>query len=167
VGLSFYIHGSKGPRSRCLPARVPGVFKDLTNLSGRPEAPPALPAGSVRHPGGRNIRPSIMTDPQVFYNRERSVGSPGGKVTTARSTPWSLTYILMKLPGSSQMEYLIIDSFHPTEERQYDRLGWPPDATFLTTEKCFSMSCRKRKLIYGPNQISAMNRSRVRLFRNN
>jgi uncharacterized membrane protein (UPF0182 family) len=48
-----------------------------------------------------------MTDPQVFYNREGLWVSPNETYAGA-ATPMDPDYILMKLPGSARLEYLLM-----------------------------------------------------------
>ena len=63
-----------------------------------------------------------MTDPQVFYNREDLWVAPQEKYD-GKVSPMEPYYILMKLPGSEKMEYLIMSSVHAAKEGQHDRLA--------------------------------------------
>ena len=120
-GVSFYIMDPKDPVLDVYRHAFPGVFKDLNDLSAGLEGPPALPAGSVRHPGGRIF--------DLPYDRSagllqpgRSVGSPGGKVRRRGQPDGALlhTHEASRELADGVSHH---DSVHPTEERQYDRLA--------------------------------------------
>ena len=95
-----------------------------------------------------------MTDPQVFYNREDLWVAPEEKYDGAVN-PMEPYYILMKLPGSSQMEYLIMTPFTP--QKRDNMIAWlAARCDFPDYGKMLFYELPKEKLIYGPNQISAM-----------
>lgn len=95
-----------------------------------------------------------MTDPQVFYNREDLWASPietyGGE-----AQPMAPYYILMKVPGSDQLEYLLITPFTP--HNRDNMISWlAARSDFPDYGKLLLYQLPKEKLIYGPNQIEAM-----------
>ena len=94
-----------------------------------------------------------MTDPQVFYNRE-DLWVPPLEKYEGKVGPMEPYYILMKLPGSDQLEYLIIMRLYAA--KPYNTISWvAARSTSPITGKCCSTSF-PRKLIYGPSQVSAM-----------
>jgi uncharacterized membrane protein (UPF0182 family) len=95
-----------------------------------------------------------MTDPQVYYNREDLWVLPqeqyAGKVA-----PMEPYYILMKLPGSDQLEYLLMTPFTP--QKRNNMISWmAARCDFPEYGKMLFYELPKEKLIYGPMQIEAM-----------
>jgi uncharacterized membrane protein (UPF0182 family) len=95
-----------------------------------------------------------MTDPQVFYNREDLWVPPQEKYDGAVN-PMDPYYMLMKLPGSGQLEYLIMTPFTP--QKRDNMIAWlAARCDFPDYGKMLFYELPKDKLIFGPNQISAM-----------
>jgi hypothetical protein len=95
-----------------------------------------------------------MTDPQVFYNREDLWVAPQEKYdgAVAAMDPY---YILMKLPGSQQLEYLMMTPFTP--QKRDNMIAWlAARCDFPDYGRMLFYELPKDKLIFGPNQISAM-----------
>jgi uncharacterized protein len=131
----------------------PGVFKDLTEL-------PADLKAHLRYPEDLFAIQSTqyetfhMTDPQVFYNREDLWVPPQEKYDGAVN-PMDPYYMLMKLPGSGQLEYLIMTPFTP--QKRDNMIAWlAARCDFPDYGKMLFYELPKDKLIFGPNQISAM-----------
>jgi uncharacterized membrane protein (UPF0182 family) len=95
-----------------------------------------------------------MTDPQVFYNRE-DMWVPPQENYNGNVAPMEPYYILMKLPGSDQLEYLIMSPFTP--QNRDNMIAWlAARCDFPDYGKMLFYELPKDKLIYGPNQIEAM-----------
>ena len=95
-----------------------------------------------------------MTDPQVFYNREDLWVPPQEKYDGAVN-PMDPYYMLMKLPGSGQLEYMIMTPFTP--QKRDNMIAWlAARCDFPDYGKMLFYELPKDKLIFGPNQISAM-----------
>jgi hypothetical protein len=131
----------------------PGVFKDLTDL-------PADLKAHLRYPEdlfgiqATQYETFHMTDPQVFYNREDLWVPPQEKYDGAVN-PMDPYYMLMKLPGSGQLEYLIMTPFTP--QKRDNMIAWlAARCDFPDYGKMLFYELPKDKLIFGPNQISAM-----------
>jgi uncharacterized membrane protein (UPF0182 family) len=95
-----------------------------------------------------------MTDPQVYYNREDLWVLPQENYagTVAPMKPY---YILMKLPGSDQLEYLLMTPFTP--QKRNNMISWlAARSDFPDYGKMLFYQLPKEKLIYGPMQIEAM-----------
>ena len=95
-----------------------------------------------------------MKDPQVFYNREDLWAAPtetyAGEMQ--RMQPY---YILAKLPGSAQLEYMLMTPFTP--HNRDNMISWmAARSDFPDYGKMLFYELPKDKLIYGPNQIEAM-----------
>jgi len=151
--VSFYAMDSKDPVLAMYERAFPGVFKDLTEL-------PADLKAHLRYPEdlfgiqSTQYETFHMTDPQVFYNREDLWVPPQEKYDGAVN-PMDPYYMLMKLPGSGQLEYLIMTPFTP--QKRDNMIAWlAARCDFPDYGKMLFYELPKDKLIFGPNQISAM-----------
>jgi len=95
-----------------------------------------------------------MTDPQVFYNRE-DLWVPPREKYDGKVTPMEPYYILMKLPDSDQLEYLLMSPFTPANRD--NMIAWmAARCDFPDYGKMMFYELPKEKLIFGPNQVGAM-----------
>jgi len=151
--VSFYIMDPLDPVLNIYRQAFPGVFKHLSELS------PDLKL-HLRYPQdlfgiqATQYETFHMTDPQVFYNREDLWVSP--KETYDGTTgPMEPYYILMKLPGSDHLEYMLMSPFTP--QKRDNMISWlAARSDFPDYGKMLFYQLPKDKLTYGPNQISAM-----------
>jgi hypothetical protein len=151
--VSFYIMDPNDPLLAMYNRAFPGVFKNLSELS------PDLKA-HLRYPEdmfgtqAAEYETFHMTDPQVFYNREDLWVAPKEKYNGAVA-PMEPYYILMKLPGSQHLEYLMMTPFTP--QKRDNMIAWlAARCDFPDYGKMLFYELPKDKLIFGPNQISAM-----------
>jgi hypothetical protein len=151
--VALYAMDSKDPVLDMYERAFPGVFKDLTEL-------PADLRAHLRYPEdlfgiqSTQYETFHMTDPQVFYNREDLWVPPQEKYDGAVN-PMDPYYMLMKLPGSGQLEYLIMTPFTP--QKRDNMIAWlAARCDFPDYGKMLFYELPKDKLIFGPNQISAM-----------
>ena len=151
--VSFYVMDPKDPVLSLYQRAFPGVFKDLSEL-------PADLKAHLRYPEdlfgiqAAEYATFHMTDPQVFYNREDLWVPPQEKYEGAVN-PMEPYYMLMKLPGSGQLEYLIMTPFTP--QKRDNMIAWlAARCDFPDYGKMLFYELPKDKLIFGPNQISAM-----------
>ena len=109
--VSFYVMDPDDPVLALYRRAFPGVLKDLNELA------PDLKL-HLRYPQdlfgiqAAQYETFHMTDPQVFYNRE-DLWVPPQEKYEGKMGPMEPYYILMKLPGSDQLEYLVISPFTP------------------------------------------------------
>jgi hypothetical protein len=151
--VSFYIMDPKDPVLDVYRRAFPGVFKDLSELSADLKSHLRYPQDLFAIQAAQ-YETFHMTDPQVFYNREDLWVAPQEKYngTVAAMEPY---YILMKLPGSQQLEYLMMTPFTP--QNRDNMIAWlAAKCDFPDYGKMLFYELPKEKLIYGPNQISAM-----------
>ena len=152
-GGVVYIMDPKDPVLNVYRRAFPGVFKDLNDLSAGLKVHLRYPQDLFAIQASE-YSTFHMTDPQVFYNREDLWVAPEEKYDGAVN-PMEPYYILMKLPGSSQMEYLIMTPFTP--QKRDNMIAWlAARCDFPDYGKMLFYELPKEKLIYGPNQISAM-----------
>ena len=118
--VSFYVMDPDDPVLAVYRRAFPDVFKDLKELS------PDLKL-HLRYPQdlfgiqAAQYESFHMTDPQVFYNRE-DLWVPPQEKYDGKLAPMEPYYILMKLPGSDQLEYLMMSPFTP--QNRDNMIAW-------------------------------------------
>jgi hypothetical protein len=151
--VSFYIMDPSDPVLAVYRRAFPKMFHDLSQLS------PDLKT-HLRYPQDlfaiqtQKYKTFHMTDPQVFYNREDLWDSPNEEYNgnVLAMDPY---YILMKLPGNTTLEYLLMTPFTP--QNRDNMIAWvAARCDFPEYGKMIFYELPKDKLIYGPNQIEAM-----------
>ena len=150
---SFYVMDPQDPVLAVYRRAFPGVFKDLDQLSADLKEHLRYPEDLFAIQADQ-YKTFHMTDPQVFYNREDLWVAPketyAGQLQTME--PY---YILMKLPGSDQLQYLLMTPFTP--QNRDNMISWmAAKCDFPEYGKMLFYQLPKEKLIYGPNQIEAM-----------
>ena len=151
--VQFYVMDPNDPILAVYRRAFPGVFMDLNQLSADLKTHLRYPEDlfSIQADQYRTFH---MTVPQVFYNREDLWVLPqenyAGKVA-----PMKPYYILMKLPGSDQLEYLLMTPFTP--QKRNNMISWlAARCDFPDYGKTLFYELPKEKLVYGPMQIEAM-----------
>jgi uncharacterized membrane protein (UPF0182 family) len=151
--VRFYVMDPNDPVLAVYRHAFPGVFLDLNQLSADLKTHLRYPEDlfSIQADQYRTFH---MTVPQVFYNREDLWVFP--KETYAGNVaPMQSYYILMKLPGSDQLEYLLMTPFTP--QNRDNMISWmAARCDFPEYGKMLFYQLPKEKLIYGPMQIEAM-----------
>jgi uncharacterized membrane protein (UPF0182 family) len=151
--VRFYVMDPNDPVLAVYRRAFPGVFLDLNQLSADLKTHLRYPEDlfSIQADQYRTFH---MTLPQVFYNREDLWVLP--KETYAGNVaPMQPYYILMKLPGSDQLEYLLMTPFTP--QTRDNMISWvAARCDFPEYGKMLFYQLPKEKLIYGPMQIEAM-----------
>jgi uncharacterized protein len=131
----------------------PGVFNDLSDLSADLKKHLRYPEDFFTVQADQ-YRTFHMTDPQVFYNREDLWTAPMERYA-GQTQPMQPYYILAKLPGSHQLEYLLMTPFTP--QNRDNMISWmAARSDFPEYGKMLFYELPKERLIYGPNQIEAM-----------
>jgi uncharacterized membrane protein (UPF0182 family) len=151
--VSFYVMDPKDPLLAMYNRAFPGVFKDLSELSADLKSHLRYPEDMFGMQADE-YKTFHMTDPQVFYNREDLWVAPQEKYdgAVAAMDPY---YILMKLPGSQQLEYMMMTPFTP--QKRDNMIAWlAARCDFPDYGRMLFYELPKDKLIFGPNQISAM-----------
>jgi uncharacterized protein len=154
---NFYVFDSEDPIISAYRRVFPGLFKDASAM------PPDL-RKHVRYPELLlNVQAEAyglyhMTDPEVFYNREdlwtvaSEVGLNGaGEQTTQTMQP---NYVLMKLPGEPDEEFVEILPFTPANRNNL--IGWiagRSDGAHYGDSVVYDFP--KTKLVDGPLQVEA------------
>ncbi|MGC8495206.1 MAG: UPF0182 family protein, partial [Syntrophobacteraceae bacterium] len=151
--VRFYVMEPNDPVLAVYRRAFPGLFKDLGQLSADLKTHLRYPEGlfSIQADLYRTFH---MTDPQVFYNREDLWVLPQEKYAgnVLAMQPY---YILMKLPGSDKLEYLLMTPFTP--QKRDNMISWmAARCDFPEYGKMLLYQLPKEKLILGPMQIEAM-----------
>jgi hypothetical protein len=151
--VRFYVMDPNDPVLAVYRRAFPGVFRDLNQLSADLKTHLRYPEDlfSIQADQYRTFH---MTVPQVYYNREDLWVLPQENYagTVAPMQPY---YILMKLPGSDQLEYLLMTPFTP--QKRNNMISWlAARCDFPEYGKMLFYELPKEKLIYGPMQIEAM-----------
>ena len=151
--VQFYAMDPKDPILAAYSLAFHGVFKDLASLS------PDLKA-HLRYPQdlfaiqADEYKTFHMTDPQVFYNREDLWVAPN-ETYAGQQAPMDPYYMLMKLPGSDTLEYLLMTPFTP--QGRNNMISWmAARSDFPGYGSKLFYQLPKEKLTYGPSQIEAM-----------
>jgi hypothetical protein len=151
--VNFYVMDPNDPVLAVYRKAFHGTFKDLDQLSADlhkhlryPEDLFAIQADQYRT--------FHMTDPQVFYNREDLWVAPNEEYA-GKVQPMEPYYILMKLPGSNELQYLLMTPFTP--QNRDNMISWmAAKSDFPDYGKMLFYQLPKEKLVYGPAQIEAM-----------
>ncbi len=150
--VNYYLADPSDPLVRTYARAFPGLLKPLDQM------PPDL-RRHIRYPEdfftiqARKYATYHMQDPQVFYNKEDLWAVPR-RVTEGRDVEMEPYYTIMKLPGESREEFMLLSLFNPS--RRDNMIAWiaarsdPPNYGRL-----FVYNFPKQKLVYGPRQIEA------------
>jgi uncharacterized protein len=151
--VRFYVMDRSDPVLAVYRRAFPHAFADFSQLSADLKS-------HLRYPEDlfaiqtEQYRLFHMTDPQVFYNQEDLWQFPIERYEgqTGYMQPY---YVLMKLPGSATLEYLLMTPFTPPGRD--NMIAWmAAKCDFPDYGKLVVFMLPKEKLIYGPNQIEAM-----------
>jgi len=149
----FYVMDTDDPVLAVYRRAFPGVFKDLGQLSGDLKQHLRYPENlfSIQADLYRTFH---MTPPQVFYNQEDLWMFPQQKYA-GTALPMQPYYILMKLPGSDDLQYLLMTPFSP--QNRDNMVAWmAARCDFPEYGKILVYRLPKDKLVLGPMQIEAM-----------
>ncbi len=154
---TFYVFDSTDPIIAAWRGIFPDLFKDAS----------AMPQDLRRHVRYPELQLKLqaqvyglyhMTDPVVFYNREDlwTVASEVGmnENNEQASLPMEPNFVLMKLPGNSELEFIDILPFTPSNRN--NMIGWiagRSDGDRYGTTLVYNFP--KTRLVDGPLQIEA------------
>ena len=149
----FFVADPKDPVLRCYREAFPGLFRDLAQL------PKDLQA-HLRYPEDLFViqaykyRTYHMIDPQVFYNQEDLWASPQEKYA-GETTEMRPYYILMRLPDTRELQYLLMTPFTPN--KRDNMIAWmAAKCDFPEYGQVLVYQLPKERLTFGPIQVEAM-----------
>jgi uncharacterized protein len=154
---TFYVFDSEDPILASYRRIFPSLFKDAASM-------PAGLRKHVRYPElSFKLQSEVyglyhMTDPAVFFNREDlwTVATETGLGTDGEQTKQSMqpNFVLMKLPGETDVEFVEILPFTPANRNNL--IGWiagRSDGAHYGTSIVYDFP--KTKLVDGPQQIES------------
>jgi uncharacterized membrane protein (UPF0182 family) len=151
--VHFYVADPLDPMLKVYRRAFPGVFRELKDLSMDLRKHLRYPEDLFEIQANM-YRAYHMTDPQVFYNREDlwafSQEKYAGEAT--RMVPY---YILMRLPDTHELQYLLMTPFTP--QSRDNMIAWmAAKCDFPEYGKVLVYQLPKERLTYGPIQVEAM-----------
>lgn len=159
--VNFYLFDPADPLARTYSAIFPGLFKPASEM-------PQEVRDHLRYPEdlfgvqARQYTSYHMLDPEVFYNKEDywniaeesqtlSAGD-GRRGTYKKNLPIPPYYVIMKLPGEREAEFILMVPFTPnTKPNMISWLAARNDAGNYGQLIVYKLP--KQQLIYGPMQV--------------
>ena len=150
--MTFYIADEEDPIIKTYAAIFPDVYHPITDM------PSGLKA-HIRYPvdmfqiQANTYRTFHMTDPYVFYNKEDPWLIPT-EVVDDKSQAMEPYYIIMRLPGEEEAEYILMLPFTP--KSRPNMVGWMcARMDGDNYGKLLVYNFPKQETIYGPEQIES------------
>lgn len=150
--VNFYVFEPDDPLIQTYARIFPGLFLP------EEEMPPAL-RFHVRYPADLfKIQAHMfltyhMQDPMVFYNKEDMWAVPN-EVLETKIQPMEPYYVIMKLPGASTTEFLLMLPFTPAgKQNMIAWLAGRADDPHYGELKLFKFP--KQELVFGPMQVES------------
>ena len=151
--VTLYVMDPQDPILAVYRRAFPNAFQDLADM-------PQDLKNHLRYPEdlfaiqADLYRTFHMTDPQVFYNQEDLWGFPQEKYA-GNSIRFEPYYILMRLPGTKVLEYLLMTPFTP--QNRDNMIAWmAAKCDFPEYGHLLVYQLPKKRLTFGPIQIEAM-----------
>jgi uncharacterized membrane protein (UPF0182 family) len=151
--VDFYVADPNDPVLFLYRQAFPGVFKPLKGLSEDLRTHLRYPE-DLFDVQADMYRTYHMVDPQVFYNQEDLWAFPQEKYagTAIEMVPY---YILMRLPDTNQLQYLLMTSFTP--QSRDNMIAWmAAKCDFPEYGQLIVYQLPKERLTFGPIQVEAM-----------
>ena len=152
--LTFYIADPDDPLIKTYQAVYPALFAPLSEM-------PQSIRSHLRYPEdlfmvqAQMYRTYHMTDPQVFYNREDLYNMPMEIYGDAQQ-PMQAYYLIMRLPGQQNPEFLLLLPFTPTGQRN-NMIAWlAARSDGENYGKLIAYRFPKDRFINGPMNIEAL-----------
>jgi len=150
--VSFYVADPEDPIIQAWQAIFPEMFQPLAAM-------PATLRSHIRYPAdlfnvqSERLLTYHMTNSQVFYNREDQWQVPS-EIYGGESRPIAPYYLIMRLPGEFQEEFILLHPFTPTSRNNL--IAWLAGrADGQQYGKLILYQFPKQRLVYGPGQIEA------------
>ncbi len=150
--IAFYLVDAEDPIAATYARIFPGLFRPASEM-------PEVLREHWRYPEllflyqSRLYATYHMRDPQVFYNREDLWDIPQELVGT-ETEPMEPYYVLMRTPGSEELEFMLIRPYVPKEKQ--NMIAWlyaDCDGEDYGRLGIFKLS--KERMVYGPLQVEA------------
>ena len=150
--MTFYVFDDTDPLLRAYERIFPGMFTPAAQM-------PAELQKHVRYAEDYfNVQSQVFAtyhvdDPSVLYNKGDQWQIPEG-VALSGAGPMNAYYVIMKLPGATKEEFLIMLPFVPNgRDNMVSWLGAESDVPFYG--KALNFVFGKSTTVYGPAQVEA------------
>ena len=151
--VRFFVMDPEDPLLKAYRRAFPGVFRELSELSGDLKQHLRYPEDLFTIQADM-YKTYHMTDPQVFYNQEDLWTSSDEKYA-GTSVPLQPYYILMRLPGTKELQYILMMPFTPKDRD--NMVAWmAAKCDFPEYGEVLVYQLPKERLTLGPIQIEAM-----------
>jgi uncharacterized protein len=156
--VSFYVANDQDPIIQSWRQIFPDLLQPLAAMPVPLQAHLRYPQDFYRIQSDQ-LMVYHMTDPQVFYNREDQWRAP---VEIYGSDPQIVQpyYLIMKLPGESNEEFLLFRPFTP--DQRTNLIAWlaaRSDQSWVqgggSLDRMLLYRFSKQELVYGPEQLEA------------
>lgn len=150
--VDFYLSDSADPMIQAFAKIFPGFVKPLDSM-------PKDLRSHIRYPLDLfSIQSHVYStyhvqDPQVFFNKEDILAIPRQRLD-GRESDMEPYYTIMKLPGESREEFVLLLPFTPNR-RDNMRAWLAARSDGENYGKLIALEFPKTKLVYGPKQIDA------------
>jgi len=151
--VDYYVIDSEEPIMKVYSSIFPGQFKSIEEM-------PASLKEHIRYPTDLfRVQSSIfsiyhMQDPVVFYNKEDAWQIPSEIYGTGQQIPVEPYYIIIKLPGESMEEFVLMTTFTPLKKD--NMISWlAARSDGENYGRLLLYKFPKDKLVYGPLQVEA------------
>ncbi len=149
--VSYYVINPDDPIVETLQKIYPKLFKPFSEM-------PDFLKAHIRYPTDLfNIQTKMynvyhMTDPKVFYNQEDYWEVPNASGNDSMETKMFPYYIIMRLPGTSDEEYILMLPLTPSKKD--NMIAWMCARCDVPNYgELIVYTLPKDKLVYGPVQI--------------
>jgi len=149
---TFYVFEEGDPIVNAYRGIFPSLFEDESEMPPEVREHVRYPQDAFQTQAEVNLL-YHMQDPEVFYNKEDEWRIPNEKVS-GETIPVEPYYIVMKLPGEEEPEFIQILPFRP--EARQNLIGWMAarsDEPNYGEIESFLLS--QQELIFGPQQVEA------------
>jgi len=150
--VTFYMSDDSDPIIAAYSRIFPGVYRPMSEM-------PAALREHIRYPldyfSVQTAKYAVyhMQDPRVFYNREDAWDVPLEK-THGQEVPVESYYIIMRLPGQDEPEFILMLPFTPRgRDNMISWLAGRCDGEYYGELLAYAFA--KERLIYGPRQVEA------------
>ncbi len=150
--VDFYVSDEEDPVLNVYRDVFPDMFKSIDEMPGTLQDHVRYPIHYFKAQIDK-YNEYHMTDPQVFYNNEDLWTRPN-ETYAGRAIKMEPYYVLTKLPGQEELQYLLISPLTPNNRD--NMIGWmAANSDYPNYGEVSVYQLPKERLILGPAQIEA------------
>ena len=151
--MTFYVADPTDPLIRAYEQIFPGMFTPLSRM-------PQVLLAHIRYPQGlfdiqaQQFATYHVTDPATLYNKTNQWAIPTGVSLSAPNGQMEPYYVIMRLPGQVNDEFVQILPLVPNQRK--NMIGWlAAQSDAPNYGRALSFSFPSGATIYGPSQVEA------------